>query len=169
MASDVMTVRLHLRRIRVIDVTVDLPERLEVSVEDVRRVSRCPDCGFTTARVHDTRPVRVRDLESHGRPTTLVWQRRRFECGECFERHWEDHPEFILGRRTHVTRRLARRLVADANVMSIREVSRCHQIGWHYSWAWSGPGPTGSSLNVSVADAGSCSSTKPACGVDTGM
>lgn len=132
MASDVMTVRLHLRRIRVIDVIEDEIESLVVSVTDVRRVSRCPDCGFTTARVHDTRPVRVRDLESHGRPTVLVWQRRRFECGECFERHWEDHPEFILGRRTHVTRRLARRLVADANVMSIREVTRRHDVGWHF-------------------------------------
>lgn len=33
--------------------------------------------------------------------------RRRFSCGECTERFWEDHPE-------------------------IREVSRRHQLPWHF-------------------------------------
>jgi hypothetical protein len=36
-----MTVRLHLYRIRVVDVLVDLPERLEVLVGDLRPVVRC--------------------------------------------------------------------------------------------------------------------------------
>jgi transposase len=132
MEPDRMSVRLHLRRIRVIAVLVDVFEKLVVEVADVRRVLRCPHCGFRTARVHDSRRFEVRDLPAHGRPTTLVWVRRRFACGECSERHWEDHPELILGRRTHVTRRLARQLVKDANVMSIREVARRHNLPWHY-------------------------------------
>ena len=132
MGPDRMSVRLHLRRIRVIAVLVDAIEKLVVEVADIRRVLRCPHCGFRTARVHDSRRFEVRDLPAHGRPTTLVWVRRRFACGECGERHWEDHPEIIIGRRTHVTRRLARQLVRDANVMSIREVSRRHGLGWHY-------------------------------------
>lgn len=61
--------------------------------------------------------------------------RRRFSCRECYERFWEDHPEILLGRRTHVTRRLARQLVRDVNVMSIREVARRHQLPWHYIMA----------------------------------
>jgi transposase len=132
MEPDRMSVRLHLRRIRVIAVLVDLVERLVVEIVDTRRVVRCPHCGFKTARVHDTRRFRVRDLPSHGRPTTLVWVRRRFACSECGERHWEDHSEIILGRRTHVTRRLARQLVRDVNAMSIREVARRHGLPWHY-------------------------------------
>jgi hypothetical protein len=127
-----MSVRLHLRRIRVIAVLVDAIEKLVVEIADVRRVVRCPYCGFKTVRVHDTRKFSIRDLPAHGRPTTLVWVRRRFSCGECGERHWEDHPEIIIGRRTHVTRRLARQLVRDANVMSIREVARRHGLPWHY-------------------------------------
>ena len=59
-----------------------------------------------------------------GRRTTLVWRRRRFECGNCGERHLEDHDQFQGG----LSRRFARRLVADATVMSIRAASRHH--GW---------------------------------------
>ena len=51
-----------------------------------------------------------------GRWTTLVWRRHRFVCDNCDSRHLEDHPEFE-GR---LTRRLARRLVADARVMTLR-------------------------------------------------
>ena len=132
MSPDAMTVRLHLRRIRVVGVVVDLIERLVVEIADVRRVVRCPHCGFKTSRVHDDRRYLVHDLATRGRPTVLEWVRRRFVCAECSERHWEDHPEIILGRRTHVTRRLARQLVRDVNAMSIREVARRHRLPWHF-------------------------------------
>ena len=66
-------------------------------------------------------------LEVSGRRTTLVWRRRRFCCGNCGERHLEDHDQFAGG----LTRRFARRLVQDARVMSIRAVSRHHGVGWH--------------------------------------
>ena len=62
-----------------------------------------------------------------GRRTTLVWCRRRFECGNCGERHLEDHDQFAGG----LTRRFARRLVQDVRVMSIRAVGRHHGVGWH--------------------------------------
>ena len=132
MSPDAMSVRLHLRRIRVAAVVVDLVERLVVEIADVRRVVRCPHCGFKTARIHDRRRLRVCDLPTQGRETTLIWIRRRFACGDCGERSWEDHPEIILGRRTHVTRRLARQLVRDVQVMSIREVARRHGLPWHF-------------------------------------
>jgi len=130
-----MTIRLHLRRIRVIRVLVDLIESLVVEVCDSRRIVRCPYCGFRVSRVHDRRRYTIRDLPTQGRRTDLVWARRRFVCDECDERHWEEHPEFILGRRTHVTRRLARQLVRDVNAMSIREVARRHDLPWHYIMA----------------------------------
>jgi len=132
MSPDAMTVRLHLRRIRVIVVLVDLIERLVVEVCDTRRLVRCPHCGFRTGRVHDRRRVKVHDLPAQGRPTRLEWLRRRFDCENCEERFSESHPEIILGRRTHVTRRLARQLVRDVGAMSIREVSRRHGLPWHF-------------------------------------
>jgi hypothetical protein len=51
-----------LPRIRVVEVAVDLSERLEVVVRDLRSVVRCPWCGFKTSRVHETRRVKVKDV-----------------------------------------------------------------------------------------------------------
>ena len=125
--SDVMTVRLHLSGVRVKGVLVDSVDRLEVEVVSAREWSRCPHCGFKSRRVWDRRSKRVRDLAVSGRRAVLVWRRRRFWCGNCEERHLEGHAQFEGG----LTRRLARRLVADARVMSIRAVSRHHGVGWH--------------------------------------
>ena len=125
--SDVMSVRLHLSGVRVRGVLVDSVDRLEVEVESTRGWSRCPQCGFRCRKVWDRRAKRVRDLEVSGRRTTLVWRRRRFWCGNCGERHLEDHDQFQGG----LTHRLARRLVKDARVMSIRAVARHHGVGWH--------------------------------------
>ena len=125
--SDVMSVRLHLSGVRVTRVLVDSVDRLEVEVESAREWSRCRQCGFKCRRVWDRQAKRVRDLEVSGRRTTLVWRRRRFECGNCGERHLEDHDQFQAG----LSRRFVRRLVADATVMSIRAASRHHGVGWH--------------------------------------
>lgn len=126
MASDVMRVRLHLRQIRVLEVLADAPDVLRVSVESSSRRLRCPHCGFKCHRVHDTREKQVRDLEVSGRRTTLVWMRRRFRCDNCDSRFLEEHPEFDGG----LTRRLAQRLVADAQVMTIRAATRRHGVSW---------------------------------------
>ena len=138
MACDVMRVRLHLRETRVLRVQIDTPGELRVEVESTVRRPRCPACGFRCARVHDTRRREVRDMEVSGRRTTLVWHRRRFRCDTCEHRWLEDHPEFD-GK---LTRRLARRLVADAEVMAILSVARRHRLGWHLVMAlvraWSG-------------------------------
>ena len=122
-----MRVRLHLRQIRVLAVASDTPSELRVEVESTVRQPRCPACGFGWVRVHDTRRCKVRDLEVSGRQTTLVWRRRRFVCDNCDSRHLEDHPKFE-GR---LTRRLARRLVADARVMTLRAAARRHGLSRH--------------------------------------
>jgi transposase len=67
-----MTIRLHLRRLRVVEVIEDVVERLVVAVQDLRTVVRCPHCGFLTARVDERRRVKVHDLAHGGRPTMLV-------------------------------------------------------------------------------------------------
>ena len=125
--SDVMSVRLHLSGVRVLEVLVDSVDRLEVEVESTREWSRCLHYGFRCSKVWDRRRKRVRDLEVSGRRTTLVWRRRRFWCGNCEERHLEDHDQFQAG----LTRRFAHRLIQDARRMSIRAASRHHGVGWH--------------------------------------
>ena len=126
MSLDHMSVRLQLCGLRVLEVSVDTPTRLEVVVESSAWRLRCPHCGFWCRRVHDRRDKMVRDLSVSGRCVTLRWRRRRFVCGRCGERHLEDHREFD-GK---LTRRLARRLVVDAQQMSLRAVARTHGVGW---------------------------------------
>ena len=103
MAPDTMPIRLHLRLILVLCIVVDTLDELVVAVASTRSWSRCPHCGFSCRRVHDTRTRRIRDLAVSGRPVTLEWRRRRFVCDNCGERHLEGHDEFE-GR---LTRRLA--------------------------------------------------------------
>ena len=129
--SDVMSVRLHLSGVRVTGVGVDSVERLEVEVESAREWSRCRHCGFRCYRVWDRRPKRVRDLGVSGRRTTLVWRRRRFECGNCGERHLEDHDQFEAG----LTRRFARRLVARCNG-DVNVGQRPAIMGWVGIGSW---------------------------------
>ena len=114
MARDVMAVRLHLAQIRVLEVVEDTPGALVVSVESTLLRLRCAQCGFKCRRVHDRRDKKVRDLEVSGRRTVLVWSRRRMVCDNCDSRFLEDHPAF----EGALTGRLARRLVADAKVMT---------------------------------------------------
>ena len=121
-----MTIRLHLKRLKVLRVVEDEIDKLVIEVADTRTVVRCPACGHRTTKVHETRRVMVRDIPM-GRPTTLVWLQRRFECTNCGERHTEDHPE-IEGK---VTRRLARQLVRDSKYLTIRELARRHRLSWH--------------------------------------
>ena len=127
MACDVMTVRLHLAQIRVLEVVEDTPGALVVSVESTFRRLRCPQCGFKCHRVHDRRAKKIRDLEVSGRRTVLVWQRRRMVCDNCDSRFLEDHPAF----EGALTGRLARRLVADAKVMTFSAAARSHGVHWH--------------------------------------
>jgi transposase len=126
LAPDSMRVRLHMYRIRVVEVLTDLPERLEVVIKDLRSVVRCPFCGFKTTRVHETRPVKIRDVPRGPQRVTLIWLRRRFQCTSCGERHTETHPA-IEGK---MTTRLVRAIVKDARYLSITEIGRRYGFSW---------------------------------------
>ncbi len=82
MAADGMTVRLHLKRFKVVRVVTDEIDELVIEVAGTRTVLRCPACGHKTKTVHETRRVLVRDVPL-GPPTTLIWLQRRFECDNC--------------------------------------------------------------------------------------
>lgn len=126
-ALDGMTIRLHLRALRVLEVVEDLPESLVVAVAVISSVIRCRSCGHKTSRVHATRPTRVRDLDISGRPLTLVWHRRRFRCGRCRTTTTESSSLFV----DHMTARMARAVVADARDMTVAAVARRHRLSWY--------------------------------------
>ena len=125
--ADAMTIRLHLRATRVLEVVDDLPERLVVAVVALASWVRCSACGFKTHSVHQRTEVAVRDLPYGGRPTTLLWQRRRFVCRRCGTTTTEAHPQ-ITGR---LTNRLRAALVAEVRDSTVQAVRRRHGLGWH--------------------------------------
>ncbi len=125
-ALDAMTIRLHLRAMRVLWVVDDLPERLVVAVVAIWGVIRCAACGFKTAKVHATRKVKVADLAVSGRPVTLVWHRRRFRCRECATTTTEADP-FVAGR---MTQRLAQAVTRDVRDMTVAAVARRYGLSW---------------------------------------
>ena len=92
--SDLMSVRLHLSGVRVRGVPVDTVDRLEVEVASAREWVAVPPLWVPLLSGVDRRTKRVRDLGVSGRRATLVWRRRRFCCGNCGERHLEDHDQF---------------------------------------------------------------------------
>ena len=53
MASDVIRMRLHLRRIRTLEVVEDTSVVLRVRVESTQTRVACPHCGFKCRKVHD--------------------------------------------------------------------------------------------------------------------
>ncbi|MGH9153896.1 MAG: transposase family protein, partial [Acidimicrobiales bacterium] len=122
-----MTIRLHLRGIRVREVVEDLPERLVVAVVAISSVIRCGACGHKTNRVHATRKTKVADLPVSGRPVTLVWHRRRFRCRRCRATTSEQHG-FIAER---MTQRLARAVTRDVQHMTVAAVARRYRLSWH--------------------------------------
>jgi transposase len=77
--------------------------------------------------VHATKAVKVADLPHAGRPTTLVWHRRRFRCRSCRATTTETHP--LLAER--MTTRLARAVVADCQDMTVSAACRRYGLGWH--------------------------------------
>ncbi len=72
--------------------------RQPVSVHfECRRVDvGCPECGVL-ARVKDRDRVSLVDLPMNGRPTRVVWHKRRFFCpdAEC-TRALRNHQELVI-------------------------------------------------------------------------
>lgn len=134
MAVDSMNIRLHIRGLRVLGV-IDEEDRLVVEVASISSVSRCPWCGMKTAKVHETKRTKVKDLPHGGRATKLIWHRRRYKCSNCAERHTEVHPAFV-GERKLVTRRLQATAVRDAGQSSIKAVAGRYLLCWAVVMAW---------------------------------
>jgi len=79
---------------------------LVVVVESREQVVGCGACG-SRATVKDRPEVALGDLASFGRPSTLVWRKRRWSCpeGDCPVGSWtETNPE-VAAPRCGLTRR----------------------------------------------------------------
>ncbi len=93
----------------------------------------CAGCG-TRAVGHGRTRTAVRDLPIAGRPTVLVFARRRWRCpdGDCAITTWSEHTAAIPARAS-MTERARHRLAEMVNVdgASIAAAAAEFGVGWH--------------------------------------
>jgi len=102
-------------------------------VETTADVVGCAACGIRAVG-HGRAPTAVRDLPIAGRPTVLVWAKRRWRCPEagCEVDTWVETCELIAPRAS-LTERARVRLAAMVNVEgdSIAAAAAEFGVRWH--------------------------------------
>jgi transposase len=103
-----------------------------ITIETTVEIEGCASCG-TRAESQDRMPVHVRDLCCFGRPTRLIWNKRRWRCREllCDAKTWtETSADFdtqaVLTRRAGAE---ACRQVGE-HARSVRGVARELAVCW---------------------------------------
>jgi transposase len=109
---------------------------LLVAVETKPGPVGCPTCGVR-AESKGRRTTLVRDLEIAGRPTVLVWRKRRFSCKDpdCPNKTWSEEIEGIAPRAALTDRarkEIARRIGEDAR--SVASVAKEFGVSWWTAW-----------------------------------
>lgn len=110
----------------------DLGGEVEQAIETTESVTGCPGCGVL-ARLHDRRPVRVRDLPAAGRAVTLIWVKRVWRCVEsgCRVQTWTERAEAIRARSSlteRARREACRRVGQDGH--TVAQVALQLGVGW---------------------------------------
>ena len=102
-------------------------------VETTVEVVGCWGCG-TRAVGHGRARTAVRDLAVSGRPTVLMWSKRRWRCpdSDCGVGTWSETTE-VIAPRAVLTQRARRRLAEMVNVDgdSIAAAGAAFGVGWH--------------------------------------
>ena len=58
----------------------DMKENYEIFIEQPRKQCVCPACGNVTAKVHDYRTQRIKELSAFEKHVVLVLRKRRYAC-----------------------------------------------------------------------------------------
>ena len=134
MRDDAISVSLGLEGFRVLD-TIEADERVDVLVELTAGAGVCLGCAGVSTYVHERTDVRVRDVAVHGKPTYLLWRKRRFRCerSECERSTFsEEHPE--IPPRARTTRRFRRPLARRAKRAAVSHVASEERTSWWLVW-----------------------------------
>lgn len=79
-------------------------ESTNIYIELPRKSHKCPNCGVGTSRVHDYRIQKVKDIPVYTKLTFLYYRKRRYICGDCNKRFYEDNS--FVARYQHKSSRL---------------------------------------------------------------
>jgi transposase len=120
----------------VLDITDDGIE-VVVSVETVPGLVGCPACGVV-ARSKDRRWVTLRDAPTAGRPVTVRWRKRIWQCREpaCEVNTWtEQRPEFARPRAL-LTERAGVWATDRVQALEATPASLARQLGVRWPTVW---------------------------------
>jgi len=132
--DDAISVSLGLEGFTVLG-TIESDDRVDVLVELRVAAGVCPRCAGVSTYVHDRTDVRIRDIAVHGKPTYLLWRKRRLRCegSECERATFsEEHPE--IPRRGRTTRRFRRHLARRARRSAVSHVASEEHASWWLVW-----------------------------------
>lgn len=122
-----ITVPLALPGLRVVEQRRTAEGDLEVTVIGRQTRAPCPQCGRWSAKQHDVRSRRKRDLSLGAFPVTLILRKRRFRCLSCARVFTEvDHA---CGWRRRTTARLRETLGEQARSRPVAQVAAAYQVG----------------------------------------
>jgi transposase len=127
-------VSLGLEGFTVLD-TFESDDRVDVLIELKAGAAVCPGCGGVSTYVHERTDVQVRDIAAHGKPTYLIWRKRRFRCEstECERATFsEEHPE--VPPRARTTGRFRSHLARRAKRGAVSHVALEEHTSWWLVW-----------------------------------
>ncbi len=123
--------------LHVIGVDRDDGGALTVTVESGLEPMGCPACGVV-AHGHGRREVRLVDAPAFGKPTTLVWRKRRWMCPvpECPVGVFSEQDETIARPRGLLTVRACRWAIAElrGEHASVQGLARRLGTTWRTVW-----------------------------------
>lgn len=98
-----------------------------IEIELPRRVHKCPCCGVTTDRIHDYRTQKIKDIGAFGKEVCLHLRKRRYVCGSCGKRFYEQNS--FLPRYYRMTNRKVARIIEDfRSLTSASEIARKNDV-----------------------------------------
>ncbi len=118
---------LALPGLRIVQQRHTVEGELEVTVIGTQTRAPGPQCGRLSAKQHDVRSRRKRDVTLGAFPVTLILRKRRFRCVACARVFTEvDHA---CGWRRRPTTRLRETLGEPAQSRPVAQVAAAYQVG----------------------------------------
>ncbi|MGH2800753.1 MAG: ISL3 family transposase [Thermoleophilaceae bacterium] len=120
MPNEITNATLDLEGIVVLAASIG-DDQIELVVESRHDAGCCPYCGRAALEPKERPEVVVRDLPISGRPTMLVWRKRRWRCTACGRSFTESHPQIPPRARLTVRFKvhLASRAKAEGNFAQV--------------------------------------------------
>ena len=103
----------------------DIEEHIEVEMP--RRTHRCSCCGEETDRIHDYRIQKVKDLPAFNKNVYLHLRKRRYVCGSCGKRFYEENS-FLPRYQRMTNRQYAGIIEAFRDTVSATHIAKEHNI-----------------------------------------